>query len=117
MKRFITLVLMLTTLLTFSQKVIAFAPLLESETASMANCPMSSALNKMQMDKTDCANEMSQTMDCQSDCEFMTVVSVLYFINHEHAVNQPQLLLTYHAGSSSSPCYFPEALERPPLLN
>lgn len=117
MKRFITLILMLTTLLTFTQKVTAFAPLLQSETASMANCPMPSALNKMQMDKTDCANEMSQTMDCQNDCNFMTVVSVLYFINHEHKVNQPQLLLTYQTGSSASPYYFPESLDRPPLLN
>lgn len=116
MKRLITLILMLTTLLTFTQKVTAFAPVLESEMISMVNCPMPSDLNEMHMDKKGCGNEMSQTMDCQNDCDFMTVVSVLYFINHEHAVNQPQLLLTYQTGSSAAPYYFPESLYRPPFL-
>lgn len=111
---------MLITLLTFTQKVTAFAPLLNAEKASMVNCSMSMGLNEshMDMNKADCAtDEMSQAMDCQSNCDFMTVVSVLYFIDHEHSVNQPQLQLTYQAGTSAAPYYFPESLYRPPFLS
>lgn len=125
MKRFITLILMLTTLLTFTQKVMAFAPLLENEAASMNNCPMSMQLismgsmnNAMDMDHSECSgNEMVHTMDCQNDCDFMTVISVLYFIEHEHRVNQPYLQLSYQSTSSPSPYYFPESLYRPPFLS
>ena len=120
MKRFITLILMLTTLLTFTQKVTAFAPLLENETDSMVNCTMSVSLIEMHMDmsKTECGgNEIPHSMNCQSDCDFMTIVSVLYFIEHEHTVNQPQLQLTFQTGISTSPYYFPESLYRPPFLS
>jgi hypothetical protein len=120
MKRFITLILMLTILLTFTQKVTAFAPVLNAETVSMVNCPMPMGANgsQMEMSTTDCAgDEMSPTMDCQSDCDLMTVVSVLYFIDHAHAVIQPQLQLAYQAGTSATPYYFPESLYRPPFLN
>ena len=110
---------MLTILLTFTQKVTAFAPVLESEMTSMVNCSMSMSVNEaqMDMDKTECASdEMPQSMDCQSDCDVMTVVSVLHFIEHEHSVTQPFLLLTYQTGSSAAPHYFPESLYRPPFL-
>ena len=120
MKQFFTLILMLITLLTFTQKVTAFAPLLESETASMVNCSMSMGLHesKMEMGKTDCGNdEMLHTTDCQIVCDFMNMVSVFYFIDHEHIVNQPELQLTYHTGSSAAPSYFPESLYRPPFLS
>lgn len=119
MKRFITLLLMLSTLITFTQKVMAFAPASESEMASMVNCSMSIGLDKssMDMNQADCKVEMADTMDCQNDCDFMTVVSVLYFINHDQQVNQPQLRLTYQADISTSPYYFPESLYRPPFVN
>lgn len=125
MKRFITLILMLTTLFTFTQKVMAFAPLLENETTAMINCPMSIQSMSMQanksamgMDHSACGgNEMAHTMDCQNDCDFMTVVSVLYFIEHEHRVNQPYLQLSYQSTSFPSPYYFPESLYRPPFLS
>jgi hypothetical protein len=119
MKRFITLILMLTTLLTFTQKVTAFAPLLNSETASMVNCSMSmGSSDSMAVSKIDCAgSDMSMTMECQSDCDFMTVVSVLHFIEHEHTANQLQSLLIYQTSITSPPYYFPESLYRPPFLN
>ena len=111
---------MLTTLLTFTQKVTAFAPVLNAETVSMVNCPMPMGSNDphMDMSQTECSgDEMSLTMDCQSDCDFMTVVSVLYFTEHDHTVHQPQLQLTYQTGTSAAPYYFPESLYRPPFLN
>ena len=120
MKRFITLILMLTILLTFTQKVTAFAPVLNAETVSVVNCPMPMGFNDSHMDmsKTDCAaDEMSQTMDCQSDCDLMTVVSVLYFTEYDPVINQPQSQLTYQTGTSAAPYYFPESLYRPPFLN
>ena len=119
MKRFITLILMLTTLLTFTQKAAAFAPLLENETASLLNCPMFMGLNELQMEmsRSDCGDEIPHSMECQSDCDFMTIASVLYFIDHEQIVNQLQLQLTYPKGNTASPYYFPESLYRPPFLS
>ena len=119
MKRFITLILMLTTLLTFTQKVTASAPLLENETVSMVNCSMPMAFSEvhMEMDKTDCgSDEMPHAIDCQSDCAAMTVVSVLYFIEHEQSLIQPSSFLNYQPVSSAAPYYFPESLYRPPFL-
>jgi len=119
MKRFITLILMLTTLSTFTQKATAFAPLLENETVSLLNCPMSMDLNELQMEMShsDCGDEMAHSMDCQNDCDFMTIASVLYFIDHEQIVSQLQLQLTYPTGNAASPYYFPESLYRPPFIS
>ena len=122
MKRFFTLILMLVTMFTFTQKAAAFVHLFESKTDSMVDCNMSMDLSEssMEMSKIDCgANERSHTMKCQSDCDFMTMVTVLYFILHENTVSQPQPLsqLSYKTGITGSPYYFPETLYRPPLLN
>ncbi len=121
MKRFITLILMLSILFTFTQKVMAAAPLLNAETASisMVNCTMPMANNDshMEMGKTECTgHEMPHTMDCQNSCDFMTVVSVLYFVEHNYSIEQTQLRLSYPTDNSLSPYYFPESLYRPPFL-
>lgn len=117
MKRFVTLILMLTTLLTFTQKVTAFAPLLESEMTSMVNCPMSTGLNEPQMSQTVCAGDgMPHSMDCQSDCDLITVTYVLYFIGYDHFFNQPELQLAYQTSSAGNPYYLPESLYRPPFI-
>ena len=76
MKRFITLLLMVTTLLTFTQKVMAVAPLIESEIVSMNHC----AMENMNMDGLSCETDMPSMENCQNNCEMMTVVSVLHFI-------------------------------------
>jgi len=110
---------MLITLLTFTQKVMAFAPLLESEMVSMLDCTMSAGMNepKMEMSQADCgSDEMPHSIDCQNDCDYMTVISVLHFIGHDHAFNQAELQLTYQTGPSAAPYYLPESLYRPPLL-
>lgn len=120
MKRFVTLILMLTTLLTFTQKVTAFAPELNGETTTMVNCSMSMGLNELHMDmsKIDCGgNEPSHSMECQSDCDLMLMVSVLYFIDHESTLTQTQSQLKYQTNPTDSPYYFSETLYRPPFLN
>ena len=119
MKRFITLILMLTILLTFTQKVTASASVLENTRVSMVNCSMPMAFNDahMEMDKTDCgSDEMPHAMDCQSDCAAMSLVSVLYFIEYEQSLVQPSSFLSYQPGSAAAPHYFPESLYRPPFL-
>jgi len=116
MKRFITLILMFTTLLTFSQKVMASGPLLGNEAVLMANCSMSMNVNEMDMSKCD-NNEMSHSMNCENDCDFMTVVSVLHYIEHDHVVTQLASLLTYQTISAASPYYFSEPLYRPPFIS
>jgi hypothetical protein len=119
MKRYITLILMLTTLLTFTQKVTAFAPLLESERMSMQDCSMSMGVDssQMNMSQTDCSGDgTSHNMDCQNDCDFMNISNVLYFIAHGHLLNQPELQFTYQTGTSGAPYYLPESLYRPPFI-
>jgi hypothetical protein len=115
MKRFITLILMLTTLLAFTQKVTALTPLFKNETSSLVNGLMSVGLNESH--NTDCGGDgMPHSMDYQSDCHFMTLISALYFIGHDHSVNQAVLQLTYQTGSSAAPYFLPESLYRPPSL-
>jgi len=110
---------MLTILITFTQKVSAFAPVLNDDMVAMVNCPMLMGSNSAHNDisKTKCDDHISPTMDCQSGCDLMTVVSVLHFIEHSHVVNQPQLPLAYPPDTSAAPYYFPESLYRPPFLS
>ena len=84
MKRFITLFLMVTTLLTFTQKVMAVAPLLESEKQVMNHCEM----ENMSMDSVSCVTDMGMMENCQNNCEMMTVVSVLHFIEDEQFLSK-----------------------------
>ncbi|WP_354623192.1 hypothetical protein [Psychromonas sp. MME2] len=119
MRQAITLILMLTIMATFTQKAAAFASLLDNGMVSMSHCPMSMGLKQapMEMDKTDCpSNDSAQTMDCQSDCDLMTVVSVLYFIDNDTSVSQLILLQSYHPVTTSSPYYFSESPYRPPFI-
>jgi len=56
-------------------------------------------------------------MNCENDCDFMTVVSVLHYIEHDHVVTQLASLLTYQTISAASPYYFSELLYRPPFIS
>lgn len=118
MKRFITLLLMVTILVTFTQKAAAFAPRLESEMGSMVNCAMSNGLNELLMGKMDCdSSKIAHTMNCQGDCGFMTVPAVLYFSDTYQSIYQPQLQLPYQTSNTATPSYFPESLYRPPFIS
>jgi hypothetical protein len=120
MKRFITLILMLTTLLTFTQKVTAFAPLSESGMMSMVNCPILMVSNESVNEhcKTGCdSDEIHHNSDCQASCDLMMMVSVLYFNEHGHSVHQHELQLTYQISDSAAPYYLPESLYRPPFIS
>ena len=109
---------MFTTLLTFTQKVTASGPLLENESALTINCSMSMSMNINEMNMTECDNnEMSHSMNCQNDCDFMSVVSVIHYIEHDHVVTQLASLLTYQTISTTSPYYFSEPLYRPPFIS
>jgi len=109
---------MLTILLTFTQKVTAFAPLLNDGTMMM-NCSMLEMANTSdsEVNEKDCSCDDMSLMNCENDCEMMTVVSVLHFIEHDHSVTQHYLLTTYQTGTATAPSYFPESLYRPPFLN
>ncbi|MCP5076687.1 MAG: hypothetical protein GY951_01315 [Psychromonas sp.] len=112
MKRFISLLLMVTTLLTFTQKVMAFAPLMESET-SMSHCEM----ENMQMDSVNCETEMGSMENCQSNCEMMTVVSVLHFVESEPLLSFNISQMRYTPLVSPASYYYPETLYRPPFIS
>ena len=109
---------MLTVLLTFTQKVTALAPLLNDGTI-MKNCSMLEMANSSdsEVNEKDCSGENMSPMNCENDCEMMTVVSVLHFIEHDHSITQHPLLMTYQKGAAATPSYFPESLYRPPFLN
>lgn len=111
---------MLTTLLTFTQKVTAFVPLSESGMMSMVNCPMFMVSNESLNEhcKTGCdSDEMRHNSDCQTSCDLMMMVSVLYFNEHEHSVNQHELQFNYYTSDSAAPYYLPEPLYRPPFIS
>jgi len=116
MKRFITLILIFTTLITFTQKAVASGSLLGNESVLMVNCSMSMTENDMDMSKCN-GNETSHSMNCQNDCDFMSVVSVIHYIEHDHIVTQLASLLTYQTLSTASPYYFSEPLYRPPFVS
>jgi hypothetical protein len=69
------------------------------------------------MSEIDCgADGMSPSMDCQSDCDLMTVTYVLHFIGYDHLVKQPELQLTYQTRISGALYYLPKSLYRPPFI-
>ncbi len=113
MKRFITLFLMVCTLLTFTQKVMASAPLLSSENKSMMHCDM----ENMTMNSVNCTTEMVNMENCQSDCEMMTVVSVIHFIEDEQIIYFSSTKLHYSPLITPQPYSFSETLYRPPFLS
>lgn len=113
MKRFITLLLMVCTLLTFTQKVMASAPLLVSEEKSMLHCDR----ENMSMSAVACATEMLNMENCQNDCEMMTVVSVLHFIEDEQQLYFVSTQLNYPPLIITPPYSFSETLYRPPFLS
>ena len=113
MKQIITLLLMVTTLLTFTQKVMAVAPLLESGKQTMVHCEM----ENMNMHSADCATDMLSMDNCPNDCEMMSVVSVLHFIEHEQLLSFQSSLLQYLNLSVTPPYHFSETLYRPPFLS
>ncbi|WP_028863068.1 hypothetical protein [Psychromonas aquimarina] len=125
MNRFITLILILSTLLTFTQKVTASAFVMQSNMVMTADCPMPSMSDSMpstgpeQMDHAgDCAAElMAHTMDCQNDCNLMSGGFMLHFVEDNHLVTQAQFILAYPAAVNEAPYYFPESLYRPPFLS
>lgn len=104
---------MVCTLLTFTQKVMASAPLFVSEEKSMIHCDM----ENMIMNYGDCATEMVNMENCQNDCEMMTVVSVLHFIDDEKMLYFITTQLNYPVVIITPPYSFSETLYRPPFLS
>jgi hypothetical protein len=113
MKRFITLLLMVTTLLTFTQKVMAVAPLLESESQVMNHCGM----ENMNMGSVECDTDMSTMENCQISCEMMTVISILHFIEHQQLVSFQVSQLHYTSLTTSPAYHYSEILYRPPFFS
>lgn len=113
MKRFITLFLMVTTLLTFTQKVMAVAPLLESEIQSMNHCETES----MNMDSISCISEMVGMENCQNSCEMMTVVSVLHFVENSQYLSFSMSQLDYARLTIPATYHYSETLYRPPFIS
>lgn len=110
MKQLITLLLMATIQITFMQKVIASVPLLESNKQLISHCDMITS----DMNLITC---VEKAQNCQSDCDMMSVVSVIHFIENEQTLAVLYTLFNY-PDFIASPRYFqPTSLYRPPLLS
>jgi hypothetical protein len=115
MKRLITLILMVTTIITLTQKVMVVSPLLESEMQSiqsMQHCNRTEMLND-----SACLEASSDMEHCQNNCEMMSVVSVLHFIEHQQLLSFDVSVLRYERLDISPSYSVFEALYRPPFVS
>lgn len=118
MKRIISLALILSTLLIFTQKTFAYVPLLE--TGMRVNCSMLNVSTECLNDKgkADCSrDDTSHNTDCQFSCDLMMVASLFNSTEHIYVVTRHELQLTYQAYPTGIPYYLPDILYRPPLIS
>ena len=104
---------MVTIQLTFMQKVIASVPVLKSESQSVVHCDMAD----MNMSALDCATQMNTMENCDSNCEMMSVVSVIHFIENEKTLTLSYTALSYPTLTTNTANAHPTSLYRPPLLS
>lgn len=88
----------------------AVAPLLEGEMQSMQHCNM-----QEMVDVSGCVEAMSGMENCQNNCEMMSVVSVLHFIEHQSLLSFDVSLLRYERLKLSPSYSIFETLYRPPF--
>ncbi len=115
MKKIITLLLMITIQVTFLQKVMASAPLLEGEIQTTKHCKM------VTISYLDCSNmNMTTNMsmqDCNDNCEMMNVVSVTHFIENTTILSFTYNRINYPVLNLSPLHAHPKSLYRPPLFS
>ena len=116
MKKIITLLLIVTIQMTFVQKAIASVPLLKSDGQSMmVHCEL-----EMPSDSTDCMTSMTKAMsmdNCQNDCDMMTVVSILHFIENDNQLSFNCTQLSYPIYNKTAAIFFLKSIYRPPLFS
>jgi len=118
MKRLITLILMVTTIITLTQKVMVVSPLLESEMQSMQSIQSMQHCNRTEMlNDSTCLEASSDMEHCQNNCEMMSVVSVLHFIEHQQLLSFDVSVLRYERLDISPSYSVFEALYRPPFVS
>jgi len=100
-------------MLTFTQKVMAVAPLMDSEIEMMSHC----AMENMNLDELSCETDMSMMENCQSNCEMMTVVSVLHFIESEQLLSLNVSQVIYTSLIAPATYHYSETLYRPPFIS
>lgn len=113
MKQLLILLLMVTIQITFMQKVIASVPVFESDSQSVMHCDM----GNMNMRALDCATQMNTMENCESNCEMMTVVSVIHFIENGKTLTLSYTPLIYPTLTTNTSNAHPTSLYRPPLLS
>ena len=95
------------------QKVIASVPVLDSESQPVMDCDMSN----MKMDAIKCASQMSRMGNCDDNCEMMTVVSMIHFIENEKTLTFNYTQLTYSTLTPNTSNSHSTSLYRPPLFS
>jgi len=118
MKQLLILLLMVTIQITFMQKVIVSVPVLKSELQSqqVTHCDM----ENMSMSALDCSTQMKAMHDmanCESNCEMMTVASVIHFIENGKTLTFSYTQITYPTLTTNKPNAQPTSLYRPPLFS
>jgi hypothetical protein len=114
MKKVITLFLIIFIQITFMQKVIASVQLLNSDQQSMmVHCDMKT----MHSNSVSCMEQDMSMDSCQSDCEMMSVVSVIHFIENNSTLYFDCTQLRYPFYNVTTVNALPTSLYRPPLFS
>lgn len=115
-KQLLTLFLMLTVIVTFTQKVTSLS-LFERDTQVMAQVVEHCDMENMSMVSIACPDQMLGMENCPSDCEMMNIVSVIHFIEYQQVLSFEVSQLNYPNFTNSPPYHFSETLYRPPFLS
>lgn len=99
--------------MTFTQKVMVSMVAITTEAQSI----MPHVMQSENVSSVDCATEMASMKHCQSDCEMMSVVSVLHFIESHSSLYFNVSQLNYSPFKASPLQRFSETLYRPPFLS
>ncbi|MEH6452436.1 MAG: hypothetical protein V7782_05265 [Psychromonas sp.] len=74
-------------------------------------------MDHMKTNSEVCATKMAAMENCQVDCEMMTVVSVIHFIENEQVLSFTSTHLNYPIFIASTANSHPKSLYRPPLFS
>lgn len=102
---------MVTIQITFMQKVMAFAPLVDCQMMSMSDS------GDITDDVNGCNQSMHDMSSCSSDCDMMNVVSTTHFVESKNTLHFLSYSFNYPDFVSTIPLFFPSSLYRPPLFS
>ncbi|PKF63369.1 hypothetical protein CW745_00495 [Psychromonas sp. psych-6C06] len=92
----------------------AVAPMIETNMQMAEHCKMTSDMGMVASKSDDCP--MMEMQSCSTDCEMMTVVSLLHFVEEQHQVLFAVSQIKYTPLRMTPEYHFSKPLDRPPFL-